>query len=71
MAHQLHHFASYAKDDLAFFGDCKAARSALAKSNAEQVAKVRRLIEELGYQVATAQEARETLGLKGPDRTTF
>ena len=31
----------------------------------------RRLIEELGYQVATAKEARETLGLKGPDRTTF
>jgi uncharacterized protein (DUF849 family) len=32
---------------------------------------VRRLIEELGYQVATAKEARETLGLKGPDRTKF
>src|SRR5260221_7852131 len=36
-------------------------RGKLAKSNAEQVAKVRRLIEELGYQVATAKEARETL----------
>src|SRR6476661_7375286 len=46
-------------------------RGKLAKSNAEQVAKVRRLIEEVGYQVATAKEARETLGLKGPDRTTF
>ena len=46
-------------------------RGKLAKSNAEQVAKVRRLIEELGYQVATAKEARETLGLKGPDRTKF
>ncbi len=46
-------------------------RGKLAKSNAEQVAKVRRLIEELGYQVATPKEARETLGLKGPDRTKF
>ena len=46
-------------------------RGKLATSNAEQVAKVRRLIEELGYQVATAKEARETLGLKGPDRTKF
>ncbi|MGZ3362824.1 MAG: 3-keto-5-aminohexanoate cleavage protein, partial [Xanthobacteraceae bacterium] len=46
-------------------------RGKLATSNAEQVAKVRRLIEELGYQVATPKEARETLGLKGPDRTKF
>src|SRR5262249_53477132 len=46
-------------------------RGKLAKSNAEQVAKARRLIEELGYQVATAEEARATLGLKGADRTKF
>ena len=46
-------------------------RGQLAKSNAEQVAKMRRLIEELGYQVATPKEAREMLGLKGPDRTKF
>ena len=29
------------------------------------------LLTECGYQVATAKEARETLGLKGPDRTKF
>ena len=46
-------------------------RGQLAKSNAEQVAKMRRLIEELGYQVATPKEAREILGLKGQDRTKF
>jgi hypothetical protein len=43
----------------------------LAKNNAEQVAKVRRLVEELGYQVATAKEARDILGLKGQDRVKF
>jgi uncharacterized protein (DUF849 family) len=46
-------------------------RGKLAKNNAEQVAKIRRLIEELGYEVATPTEARATLGLKGPDRTKF
>jgi uncharacterized protein (DUF849 family) len=46
-------------------------RGQLAKSNAEQVAKIRRLIEELGYEVATPQDARAILGLKGADRTKF
>jgi uncharacterized protein (DUF849 family) len=46
-------------------------RGQLAKSNAEQVGKARRLIEELGYQVATPKDARVMLGLKGPDRTKF
>jgi len=46
-------------------------RGKLAKSNAEQVAKMRRLIEELGYEIATPKEAREMLGLKGQDRTKF
>jgi uncharacterized protein (DUF849 family) len=46
-------------------------RGQLAKSNAEQVAKVRRLIEELGYQIATPKEARDILNLKGQDRTQF
>jgi uncharacterized protein (DUF849 family) len=32
---------------------------------------MRRLIEELGYQIATPKEARDILGLKGPDRTKF
>jgi len=43
----------------------------LAKSNAEQVAKIRRIIEELGYQAATPQEARSMLGLKGVDKVKF
>jgi uncharacterized protein (DUF849 family) len=43
----------------------------LASSNAEQVAKIRRLIEELGYQVATPAEARQMLALKGADQVKF
>ena len=43
----------------------------LATSNAEQVAKARRLIEELGLELATAEEAREILQLKGGDRVEF
>jgi uncharacterized protein (DUF849 family) len=46
-------------------------RGKLATSNAEQVAKIRRIVEELGYQVATPQEARDMLGLKGADRVKF
>jgi uncharacterized protein (DUF849 family) len=46
-------------------------RGKLAKSNAEQVAKIRRIIEELGYEAATPDEARATLGLKGADRVKF
>jgi uncharacterized protein (DUF849 family) len=37
----------------------------LAVSNAEQVQKIRRIVEELGYQVATPDEARSMLQLKG------
>jgi uncharacterized protein (DUF849 family) len=43
----------------------------LAASNAEQVTKIRRIIEELGFQAATPQEARTMLGLKGADRVKF
>lgn len=43
----------------------------LASSNAEQVAKIRRIIEDLGYAVATPAEARVMLGLKGPDKVKF
>ena len=46
-------------------------RGKLAVSNAEQVAKIKRIIEELGYDIATPKEAREMLGLKGADRTKF
>lgn len=46
-------------------------RGELATSNAQQVAKIRRIVEELGYRVATPSEARERLGLKGGDRVAF
>ena len=42
-----------------------------AVSNAEQVAKIRRIVEDLGYEIATPSEARATLGLKGADRVKF
>ena len=43
----------------------------LARSNAEQVAKIRRIIEELGLAIATPDEAREILALKGGDKVGF
>ncbi|WP_101067746.1 BKACE family enzyme [Roseovarius salinarum] len=47
------------------------ARGQLAESNAQQVAKVRRIVEELGRRVMTPDEAREMLGLKGADATAI
>ena len=46
-------------------------RGVLAKSNAEQVAKIRGIVEGLGRTVASPAEARQMLGLKGADRTAF
>ena len=46
-------------------------RGQLAGSNAEQVAKIRRILEELGYEAAKPDEVRETLALKGGDRVAF
>ena len=46
-------------------------RGELAKSNAEQVAKIKRIIEELSLTVATPAEARERLALKGGDLVGF
>jgi uncharacterized protein (DUF849 family) len=43
----------------------------LAKSNAEQVRKIRGILEELSLQIATPAEAREMLKLKGGDRVGF
>jgi len=43
----------------------------LATSNAQQVARVRSIIEALGREVATPAEAREMLGLKGGDAVGF
>ena len=46
-------------------------RGELAKTNAQQVRKIRRIIEDLGCEVATPDEAREILDLKGGDRVNF
>jgi len=46
-------------------------RGELAESNAQQVRKIRRLIEDLGCEVASPDEAREILDLKGADRVNF
>jgi len=46
-------------------------RGQLAKSNAEQVAKARRILEELGLVVATPDDARQMLKLKGGRNVGF
>lgn len=43
----------------------------LAKSNADQVRRARRILEGLGCEIATPDEARELLQLKGGDRVDF
>ena len=53
-------------DDSLYIGPGK-----LAVSNAEQVRKIRTIIETLDLAVATPQEAREMLALKGGDRVAF
>ncbi|MEC9310246.1 MAG: 3-keto-5-aminohexanoate cleavage protein, partial [Pseudomonadota bacterium] len=46
-------------------------RGQLAKTNAEQVTKIRRIVEDLGREVASPDEARQMLALKGADRTAI
>ncbi len=46
-------------------------RGKLAKSSAEQVAKIARIVNELGIDPATPDEARKILGLKGRDKVKF
>ena len=46
-------------------------RGKLAKSSAEQVAKIARIANELGIDPATPDEARKILGLKGRDKLNF
>ncbi|WP_421999160.1 3-keto-5-aminohexanoate cleavage protein [Roseovarius mucosus] len=46
-------------------------RGTLARSNAEQVIKVRGIVEALGRVVASPDEARSLLGLKGADRVAI
>ncbi len=53
-------------EDSLFIGKGK-----LAKSNAEQVVKIRHIIEELGFEIATPDEARAMLALKGADKIGF
>lgn len=43
----------------------------LADNNAQQVEKVKRILGELSLEVASAEEARSTLGLKGINNTKF
>ncbi len=43
----------------------------LAESNADQVAKIKRIVEDLSLEVATPAEAREMLALKGGDQVKF
>jgi uncharacterized protein (DUF849 family) len=43
----------------------------LAESNAAQVTQARQIIEGLGYAIASPDEAREILGLKGGDKVAF
>jgi uncharacterized protein (DUF849 family) len=40
-------------------------RGKLAASNAEQVVKIKRILEELGFEIATPEETRKILALKG------
>jgi hypothetical protein len=46
-------------------------RGEMAKSNADQVRKVRRILDELSLEVATPPDVREMLQLKGRDRVGF
>jgi uncharacterized protein (DUF849 family) len=43
----------------------------MAESNAQQVHQVRKIIEGLGLEIATPDEAREILQLKGADKVAF
>ena len=43
----------------------------LADSNAQQVTKIRTILEELGMEIASPDDAREILDLKGGDRVKF
>jgi 3-keto-5-aminohexanoate cleavage enzyme len=46
-------------------------RGVLAKSNAELVEKMVRIAREQEREIATPDEARSTLGLKGKDKVNF
>ncbi len=46
-------------------------KGALARSNADQVGKIRRILEELSLEIATPDEARSLLNLKGKNNVNF
>lgn len=43
----------------------------LAKTNAEQVTRIRTILEALNFEIARPDEAREMLNLKGKDKVGF
>jgi uncharacterized protein (DUF849 family) len=43
----------------------------LAENNAQQVKKVRQILEGIGLEIATPDDAREILSLKGGDKVGF
>jgi uncharacterized protein (DUF849 family) len=47
------------------------AKGELAKSNGDQVAKIRRILEDLSLEIATPEEARQRLQLKGSHNVDF
>lgn len=47
------------------------AKGVMAESNADQVAKIRRILGELSLEVATANDARQLLALKGSNHVGF
>lgn len=47
------------------------AKGVLAESNADQVAKIVRILGELSLEIATPAEARKLLGLKGAENTAI
>lgn len=53
-------------EDSLFIGPGK-----LASSNAEQVTRVRAIVETLGYEIASPAEVRQRLGLKGAEEVGF
>ena len=46
-------------------------KGVLAKSNADQVKKIRQILEELGMEIATPKDTRQILGLKGQNLVNF
>jgi uncharacterized protein (DUF849 family) len=46
-------------------------KGTLAKTNADQVSKIRRILEELGFEIATPDDARQILKLKGKNNVNF